>query len=127
MCDTFDDIYLSLKHTLDEYNVYTRTLDGVKSFIGDGLALLIERTLNVTNQVHLKDKIMADFMQYYKENCTDSSMLFPGMENVLKELYSKNINMAVVSNKAANLVDIIIKDLDLSHYFKFTYGGDSFS
>ena len=86
MCDTFDDIYLSLKHTLDNYNVYTPSLDEVKSFIGDGLALLIERTLNVTNQVHLKDKIMADFMQYYKENCTDSSMLFPGMENVLKDL-----------------------------------------
>lgn len=127
LCDTFDDIYLSLKHILDNYNVYTPSLDEVKSFIGDGLALLIERTLNVTNQVHLKDKIMADFMQYYKENCTDSSMLFPGMENVLKDLYNRNINMAVVSNKAANLVDIIIKDLDLSHYFKFIYGGDSFS
>ena len=34
--------------------------------------------------------------------------------------------MAVVSNKAYHLVDIIIKELDLYDYFKFVYGGDSF-
>ena len=126
MCDTFDDIYLSLKHTLDTFNVFTPSLEEVKSFIGDGLALLIDRTLNVTNQTHLKNDIMASFMQYYKEHCTDSTLLFPGMENVLKELYSNNVYMAVVSNKAHYLVDIIIKELGLYDYFKFTYGGDSF-
>lgn len=126
LCDTFDDIYLSLKHTLDNFNVFTPSLDEVKSFIGDGLALLIERTLNVTNQAYLKNDILASFMQYYKEHCTDSTLLFPGMENVLKELYRKNVYMAVVSNKAYHLVDIIIKELDLYDYFKFVYGGDSF-
>ena len=117
---------MSLKHTLDNFNVFTPSLDEVKSFIGDGLALLIERTLNVTNQTHLKNDIMASFMQYYKEHCTDSTLLFPGMENVLKELYSNNVNIAVVSNKAHHLVDIIIKELGLYDYFKFVYGGDSF-
>ena len=113
LCDTFDDIYLSLKHSLDNFNVFTPSLNEVKSFIGDGLALLIERTLNVTNQAYLKNDILASFMQYYKEHCTDSTLLFPGMENVLKELYKKNVYMAVVSNKAYHLVDIIIKELDL--------------
>ena len=117
LCDTFDDIYLSLKHSLDNFNVFTPSLNEVKSFIGDGLALLIERTLNVTNQAYLKNDILASFMQYYKEHCTDSTLLFPGMENVLKELYKKNVYMAVVSNKAYHLVDIIIKELDLYDYF----------
>lgn len=127
MCDTFDDIYLSLKYSLDLYNVFTPSLDEVKSFIGDGLAKLIERTLNVTNQIHLRDEIMNTFLEYYKAHCTDSSLLFPGMENVLVSLYNDNINMAVVSNKAEHLVKIIINELGLSKYFKFVFGGDSFS
>ena len=69
---------------------------------------------------------MASFMQYYKEHCTDSTLLLPGMENVLKELHSSNVNMSVVSNKAHHLVDIIIKELGLYDYFKFVYGGDRF-
>ena len=127
MCDTFDDIYLSLKYSLNLYNVFTPSLDEVKSFIGDGLAKLIERTLNVTNQIHLKDEIMNTFLEYYKAHCTDSSLLFPGMENVLVSLYKNNVNMAVVSNKAEHLVKIIINELGLSKYFKFVFGGDSFS
>ena len=109
MCDTFDDIYLSLKYSLNLYNVFTPSLDEVKSFIGDGLAKLIERTLNVTNQIHLRDEIMNTFLEYYKAHCTDSSLLFP------------------VSNKAEHLVKIIINELGLSKYFKFVFGGDSFS
>lgn len=70
---------------------------------------------------------MASFMAYYKQHCTDSSLLFPGMENVLNTLYNYNINMAVVSNKAEHLVKIIINELDLSKYFKYIFGGDSFT
>ncbi len=126
LCDTFNDIYLSLKHTLDDFNIFTPSIIEVKSFIGDGLALLIERTLNVTNKAHLKNDVIISFMQYYKEHCIDSTLLFPEMEIVLKALSKNNIKMAIVSNKAYNLVDIIIKQLDLYKYFTFVYGGDSF-
>ncbi len=70
---------------------------------------------------------MSLFMTYYKNHCTDSTLLFPGMEYVLTELSKDNINMAVVSNKAYPLVKIILDELNLSHYFTHMYGGDSFS
>lgn len=127
LCDTFDDIYLSLKYSLDLYNIFTPSLDEVKSFVGDGLAKLVERTLNVTNKIHLKDDIMNTFLKYYEKHCTDSSLLFPGMDNILCTLYNDNISMAVVSNKAEHLVKIIIDKLNISKYFKFMFGGDSFS
>lgn len=127
LCDSFNDIYLSLKHTLDIYNVFTPSLPEVQSFIGDGLLKLIERTLNVSNQIHLLDDIMKSFMDYYKIHCTDSTLLFPGMDNVIISLYNQNIKMAVVSNKAENLVKIIINHLNLSKYFQYVFGGDSFS
>lgn len=127
LCDTFDDIYLSLKYSLDYFSINSPSLDEVKSFIGDGLLKLVERTLNFTNKIELKDDIMSLFMSYYEKHCTDSTLLFSGMEYVIQELYSRNINMAIVSNKTEYLVKIIMNDLDVYHYFKYIYGGDSFS
>ena len=126
LCDTFDDIYLSLKYTLELFDISVPSQNEVKSFIGDGLAMLVERTLNYTNQLHLKEDIMQYFLQYYKIHCSDSTLLFSGMEIVLNEFKKNNINMAVVSNKAEHLVKIILEELSLSYYFKYMFGGDSF-
>lgn len=126
LCDTFDDIYLSLKYTLNLFDISAPSHSEVKSFIGDGLAMLIERTLKVTNQLHLKEDIMQYFLQYYKIHCTDSTLLFSGMDIVLNTCKNNNISMAVVSNKAEHLVKIILDELLLTHYFKYIFGGDSF-
>ena len=126
LCDTFDDIYLSLKYTLELFDISVPSQNEVKSFIGDGLAMLVERTLNYTNQLHLKEDIMQYFLQYYKIHCSDSTLLFSGIEIVLNEFKKNNINMAVVSNKAEHLVKIILEELSLSYYFKYMFGGDSF-
>ncbi len=127
LCDTFDDIYLSLKYTLNMYDVYTPSANEVKSFIGDGLKSLIEKTLNVTNRLHLLDDVIAYFMNYYKEHCTEETKLFNGMDIVLQQLHYNQVNMAVVSNKAYHLVDIIINKLNLNSYFTYIFGGDSFN
>ena len=92
LCDTFDDIYLSLKYTLELFDISVPSQNEVKSFIGDGLAMLVERTLNYTNQLHLKEDIMQYFLQYYKIHCSDSTLLFSGMEIVLNEFKKNNIN-----------------------------------
>ncbi len=127
LCDTFDDIYLSIKYSLDYFGINNPTQNEVKSFIGDGLLKLVERTLNHSNQITLLDDVMSLFMSYYKNHCTDSTLLFPGMDYVIMELYKSDIPMSVVSNKAVDLVKIILDELEISHYFKYIFGGDSFN
>lgn len=127
MCDTFEDIYNSLKYSLETHNIFVPSKTDVMSFIGDGLKVLIERSLNASNSNIDINIILNEFMNHYKQNCVVKSKLFTGMDTVLKHLYNNNIKMAVISNKAYDFVKIILNDLNLSHYFSVFYGGDSFS
>lgn len=97
------------------------------SFIGDGLKVLIERSLNASNSNIDINIILNEFMNHYKNNCVINSKLFQGMDSVIKILHNNNIKMAVISNKAYKFVKIILDDLKLNHYFTVFYGGDSFS
>lgn len=127
LCDTFEDIYLSLKHTLEKNNLKSPDRNTIRSFIGDGLAMLVERTLNVHGNSDYKDKIMNDFMVYYEKHCVQMTKLFDGMDKVLQEFKARDINMGVISNKAFKPVNIILNHLQLDKFFSFIYGGDSFS
>lgn len=127
MCDTFEDIYNSLKYSLETHNIFVPSKIDVMSFIGDGLKVLIERSLKASNSNIDINIIFNEFMGYYKNHCVVDSKLFTGMDNVLNILKNNNIKMAVISNKAYEFVMIILDDLKLSHYFDIFYGGDSFT
>ena len=88
-------------------------LDGTLLNTIDDLGLATNYALTALGfTTHPIEKLRAVFTQYYDEHCTDHSEPYPGIPELLKELQSKGVKLAVASNKYHEAVVKLI-----SHYF----------
>ena len=97
LVDTIDDIKNAVNYVLLQLNLKERTKDEILSFVGDGIKMLILRALN--NREDNLDVALIFFKEYYKDHCLDYSKAYPKIYDLLSMLKSKNVKMAVVSNK----------------------------
>lgn len=86
--------------------------DQVRSFIGNGVEKLIERSLTADPGVFddsLKQKLLDDRIRYYAANCLYETHPYDGITETLSKLKSAGMMLAVVTNKdevpAAILID----------------------
>ncbi len=108
--DTLEDLADSLNHALALHGCPTRTLAEVRSFVGDGIRLLVERA--VPEGCGITDSVFADFKAHYAQHCTDKTRPYDGILPLLHALRERGIATAVVSNKA----DFAVQTL-CSRYF----------
>lgn len=98
--DTLNDLTDSLNYALKVCHYPTRTLDEVRSFVGNGIHKLIERAVpNGTNSTQV-ETVFETFHGYYKVHCADKTKPYPGILSLLEELRNAGMKTAVVSNKA---------------------------
>ena len=66
------------------------------------------------------------FLLHYTHNIDDDSVLFNNVREVLEFLKSKQIKLAVCTNKMEKLSIMLLKKLDVFKYFDFLAGGDTY-
>ncbi len=98
--DTLEDLKNSMNHTLRLHNMPERTLDEIRSFVGNGIRRLIELAVVPGTSTEKQDAIYRDYMSYYKEHCADDTKPYDGVINAIRQLRSLGYKTAVVSNKA---------------------------
>jgi phosphoglycolate phosphatase len=91
----------------------------VRSYVGDGVGLLLQRALpqeefNMTRRKR--------FMEIYTEHLTDETLVYPGIFSFLE--MHKDKPMAVVTNKPQHLAEIIVDRLGLAPYFQIVIGAE---
>ena len=102
--DTLKDLKNSMNHTLRLYNMPERTLDEIRSFVGNGIRKLIERAAVSGTPETIIEAIHKDFMKHYEVHCADFTKPYDGVNDLILELKSRGYKTAVVSNKAHNAV-----------------------
>ena len=107
--DTLEDLTDSLNYALSLSKYPTRTLDEVRSFVGNGLRKLIERATPSGTSKEALEKVFADFTSYYPNHCFDKTKPYSGIIEVIQTLRNQGIKTAVVSNKANYAVQILCK------------------
>ena len=105
LLDTLSDLHAAVNFALEKYSFPKRTKDEVRSFIGNGIALLIQRAIG--KETPLFDKVLQAFKEYYAEHCADETRPYVGIMPLLESLQKQGIKTAVVSNKA----DFAVKKL----------------
>lgn len=98
--DTLEDLKNSMNHTLRLHNMPERTLDEIRSFVGNGIRRLIELAVVPGTSTEKQDAIYRDYMAYYKEHCADDTKPYDGIIDAIRHLRSLGYKTAVVSNKA---------------------------
>lgn len=102
--DTLEDLKNSMNHTLRLHHMPERTLDEIRSFVGNGILTLIQRAV-VTGTTDEKIwEIQKEFMAHYKEHCADFTKPYDGVISLIQELRNRGYKTAVVSNKADGAV-----------------------
>lgn len=111
--NTIEDIAGAVNYILAKYDMPLRTVDEVKSFVGNGLRKTLIRSVPGEDEA-IVDKIYDEFLEYYKEHSGDHTEPYEDIVDVLKDLREKKgYKLAVVSNKKHEAV------LDLCEkYFK---------
>lgn len=98
--DTLEDLKESTNSALKANGYPVRSLDEVRSFVGNGIGKLIERAVpNKTSQEDAK-KTLEDFKVHYAKHCADNTKPYKGIPELLMRLKRSGVKIAVVSNKA---------------------------
>ena len=99
LLDTLEDLFRAVNQALSAHTLPTRTRDEVKSFVGNGVEMLIRRALPAGSDEALTLSVLADFKATYAVICKDNTRPYEGILPLLTSLREKGIRRAVVSNK----------------------------
>ena len=112
LLNSLGDLHACFNHAIEHFGYPTRTIDEIKSFVGNGIKKAIERALpcNVSNEE--LNKITNYFRAYYKDHMLELTKPYKGIIDLLTKLKEKGYKLAIVSNKH----DDAVKNLS-NHYF----------
>ena len=108
--DTLEDLKNSVNFALSKNGLPERSYEEVRSFVGNGIRLLIERSVPENTDSGVVNRCFEDFKAHYKEHSADNTKPYEGIIALLDELKSKGVKLAVVSNKADFAVQTLVKE-----------------
>lgn len=115
LLNTLDDLADSTNYALSRFGYPTRTIDEVRQFVGNGVAKLIERAIPEGKNNPNFEKCLAIFKENYAQNMYNKTAPYNGILEMLSNLKSKGIKIAVVSNK----FDLAVKELCKKYFEGF--------
>ena len=116
LLNTLEDLTDSVNYVLWKHGYPERTREEVRSFVGDGIHKLMERSLPEGTLPFVVEECFQEFIPYYKVHCADKTRPYEGIPELLGRLRAAGTRVAVVSNKA----DYAAKEL-CSRYFPGTF------
>ncbi|CAM3561027.1 HAD family hydrolase [Flavobacterium chungbukense] len=112
LVNSLEDISDAMNTVLKGLNYPTHTYDTYQYFIGSGLRNLVSKALPATNNSDDQIEICFECMvNEYREMCTVKTKPYEGILELLENLNSQNIKMAVFSNKADELTKKIASEI----------------
>lgn len=111
--DTLEDLADATNYALSKHNLPGRTIEEVRSFVGNGIKKLIERAVPEGIDDSVIDSVFNTFTSYYKKHCADKTKAYDGICEVIIKARKYGYKTAVVSNKAEFAVLSLCDD-----YFK---------
>ena len=109
LLDTLGDLRDSVNYALLKNSLPQRTTEEIRSFVGNGIRLLIERAVPQNTFIDLVDKCFDDFKAHYKDNSANLTKAYDGINELLFELKNRGVKLAVVSNKADFAVKTLVE------------------
>ena len=122
LVNSLEDISDAMNTVLTGLNYPTHTYDAYQYFIGSGLRNLVSKALPASNNTEADiENCFNCMITEYREICTLKTKPYKGIIELLDNLTSKNIKLAVFSNKADELTKKIAAEI-FPDYFQAAVG-----
>ncbi len=123
LLDTLEDLADTMNRTLEERGFPTHPVWAYHHFVGNGAAKIVERTLppEKRNRALMADCLKA-FLKEYARNWNRKTKPYDGVPELLDALTSKQIPMAVFTNKPHDFSELCIQEFFSNWEFKAVFG-----
>ncbi len=112
LLNTLEDLTDSVNVALRAYHCQEKSIEQVRTYVGNGIRKLIERCLEGGENHPDFEAIFTAFKEHYKDNCQNKTRPYDGVIELLRTLKAQGKKLAIVSNKA----DFAVKELN-NYYF----------
>ena len=111
LLNTITDLVASTNFALTSMGFPEHPLSAYKFMVGNGVRKLMERAQPDASP-EVIEKLLEHFRSHYDEHCTDTTTPYSGIPELLAELTSRGVRLAVATNKYQAAAEKII-----SHFF----------
>ena len=130
LIDSVPDLSKALNATLEELALPRYDEATIRSWIGNGAAMLVKRGLVGKREIDrepekaLFQKAMRIFLERYAVVLNEATGLYPEVAETLEILKDRGYRMAIVTNKPSQFVGPILENLGIESYFEHVLGGE---
>jgi len=129
MLDTIEDLSLAVNHTLTELNLPNLDLELVRTFVGKGLANLVQRALKAAlgrepDAVYFNRALSLYEANYDRVN-GETTTIYPGVREGLDALAQAGFPLACITNKSSRFTGPLLERIGFARYFSLVLSGDS--
>lgn len=111
LLNTLDDLTDAVNFAMAENGFPTHSTEKTKSFVGNGIKKLIERSVPNGCSEEMLQKCFQDFCTFYEKHKTDKTKPYSGIIELLSKLKKTGFKTAVVTNKADFAAQALCKDI----------------
>mgnify|MGYP003375503467 FL=1 len=127
LLDTVADLAEGCRLMLEEIGAPPRSQAEVHSFVGKGMAVLVERCLT-REQPPSAEKLHAaieSFKRHYAAVNGKFTLIYPGVLEGLQAWKASGVKMGVVTNKPGMFTEALLDLMGMTDYFDVIVSGDS--
>ncbi|GET28720.1 HAD family hydrolase [Prolixibacter sp. SD074] len=123
LLDTIEDIADSMNRVLRENDLPTHDTEAYQLFTGSGIKNMVRKALPESHRDEATIQAYFETMyNLYKENCVNKTKPYDGITDMLDELASRNLKLAILSNKADEMTQKTARALLPAEYFDIISG-----
>jgi phosphoglycolate phosphatase len=126
LVDTAPDLLAALNVVLAGEGQERVALKDLRQLVGHGARAMFEHALLRTGVGVSADQMTAltgQFLAYYRANIARGSRPFPGVPETLDLLAGRGAGLGVCTNKAQDLTELLLEQLQLTRHFPAVIGG----
>lgn len=127
LVETAPDIMRALNFVLAQAALAPATLAEVRSLVGAGSRVLIERASAARGFTHTTtalDALTLAFFAEYERDIAGASTVNPGVVEALESFVAAGARLSVCTNKATGPSNLLLDALGLSRFFQAVVGAD---
>lgn len=126
--DSAPDVCASVNRALNAMGRSSITIDNTKMLVGFGARTLCDKALAMTGEPGSEEEIdllLTGFLDSYRKNPSEHTVLFPGALDALNFFKDIGINLGICTNKPEATCFPVLDALNLRHFFSSIICGDT--
>ena len=129
LLDTVPDLAAAAERMLAALGLPLRTQEEIRTFIGKGIPMLVQRCLQASagdaRAETLQAEALALYQDFYFAESGRRTTVYPGVIEGLERFRAMRLRLACVTNKAARFTVPLLEQKGLAPYFELVVSGDT--